>query len=146
MAKEYSKKHPYPSRYSPGGWVSAPQYITELICESNARNKKIELPLQFWQLEEWGKYYRWQIKLANELITEFGPEIIVKALKDPQTKFICSLKSPKLLKVIRDLLSKVQRIEMPPPESQDIIGQEGSEPPVSRIEHTTKSLMGKLNG
>ena len=58
MAKNSSNKSRYPSRYSPGGWVSAPQYVTELICESKARQDKKDLPRKFWEDKDWEKYFK----------------------------------------------------------------------------------------
>jgi chorismate-pyruvate lyase len=49
MAKNRTNKSRYPSRYSPNGWVSAPQYITELVCEKKAQKEKKELPMKFWE-------------------------------------------------------------------------------------------------
>ena len=70
MAKNRTNKSRYPSRYSPNGWVSAPQYITELVCEKKAQKEKKELPRNFGRLKEC-KYYRYQITIANKLIKEF---------------------------------------------------------------------------
>ena len=53
MTKKRTNKSQYPSRYSPGGWVSAPQYITELICEKKAQKDQKELPKQLTDAEKY---------------------------------------------------------------------------------------------
>ena len=79
MAKNTTEKSRYPSRYSPEGWVSASQYITELICEKKARTDKKELPIKFWEIKEWCKYYKYQITLANKLIKSHGEDVVIAA-------------------------------------------------------------------
>ena len=74
MSKNRTEKSKYPSRYSPQGWVSAAQYITEVICEKKAQKDKKDLPIKFWEIKEWKSYYRYQITLANKLVKEFGEE------------------------------------------------------------------------
>ncbi len=106
MAKQRTEKSKYPSRYSPNGWVHAAQYITELICEKKAQVDKKELPLKFWELEEWLKFYRYQITLANKLIKEYGEHVIISALKDNRMWKTYSLRSPFLKNVIEEYKNK----------------------------------------
>jgi hypothetical protein len=90
MAKERSKKSTYPSRYG-GGYVTIAQYITEYLCENIAKNKGKELPQQFWELEEWSKFYKTQIVLLNKyIIKKYHPRAVVKALKDFRCKNVNS--------------------------------------------------------
>mgnify|MGYP003136186275 FL=1 len=106
MAKKRTEKSKYPSRYSPNGWVHAAQYITELICEKKAQIDKKELPLKFWELKEWLKFYRYQITLANKLIKEYGEHVIISALRDKRTWKTYSLRSPFLKNVIEEYKNK----------------------------------------
>jgi len=102
MTKKRSEKSQYPSRYSPGGWVSAPQYITELICEKKAQKDQKELPIKFWEIKEWRNYYRYQITLANKLLKEFSAEAVIAALKDKRCWKTYSLRAPMLRSIIEE--------------------------------------------
>lgn len=96
MAKERSDKSPYNSRYSEG-YVSAAQYITELVCEKKARKEKKELPIFFWKLAEWEKYFKSQIGSANQLLRKYDGAAIIKALMSPKMFSTYSLRAPWLL-------------------------------------------------
>ena len=102
MSKQRSDKSKYPSRYSPDGWVSAPQYITEFVCEKKARTENKELPIKFWEIKEWRKYFRYQITLANKLLKDFPEEAVIAALKDNRCWKTYSLRSPFLHSIIKE--------------------------------------------
>lgn len=99
MAKDRTDKSKYLSRYSES-YVSASQYITELICEKKATSLKKELPIRFWVLDEWAKYFRSQIASANKLLRKYSEKAIIKALNNPKAKWIYSLRAPHLLPII----------------------------------------------
>lgn len=106
MAKKRTDKNKYPSRYSPNGWVHAAQYITELICEKKAKTQKKDLPIKFWELNEWLKFYKYQISLANKLIKEYGEHVVISALNDKRMWKCYSLRSPFLKNVIEEYKNK----------------------------------------
>lgn len=108
MPKKQTKKSRYKSRYSPQGWVHAGQYITELICEKKAKVDKKELPLRFWKLDEWNKFYRYQIMLANRLVKKYNEHAIVSALLDNRTWKTYSLRSPFLIRIIEEYEEKIE--------------------------------------
>jgi hypothetical protein len=107
MAKTRSSKSTYPSRFG-GGHITIAQYITEYLCENIARVRGKELPQQFWEIEEWAKFFRTQITLLNRhLIKSYHPRAIVKALKDPRCKYVNSfggfMKVPNWKKVLTEM-------------------------------------------
>ena len=102
MSKNRSEKSKYPSRYSPQKWVSAPQYITEFVCEKKAQGENKELPIKFWEIKEWKKYFQYQIIIANKLLKEFPEEAVVAALKDNRCWKTYSLRSPVLHSIIKE--------------------------------------------
>jgi RNase H-fold protein (predicted Holliday junction resolvase) len=108
MAKQRSEKSNYPSRYSPSGWVSGHQYITELICEKKATYDKKELPVKFWDLKEWNGFYRYQITLASSLVKEYSVEAVIAALKDNRCYKTYSLRSPFLRSIVEEYHTKQQ--------------------------------------
>lgn len=104
MAKNQSDKSRYPSRYSPNGWVHAAQYVTELICEKKSKfdDRNNELPIKFWELKEWNKYFRYQISVANSLIKKYGESPVIAALHDKRAYKVYSLKNKFLEKIIKE--------------------------------------------
>jgi hypothetical protein len=102
MTSRRSDKSSYPSRYSPDGWVSPYQYITELICEKKAQQDGKELPVKFWEIKEWRSFYRYQITLATSLVKEYGEEAVIAALKDRRCYKTYSLRAPFLRPIIEE--------------------------------------------
>lgn len=98
----------FPSRYSNGKEVSAAQYITELICEHQAKRTKADLHYRFWLSKEWSKYYRNQIASANKLVSKYDPKAIVKALNDKRCEKIYSLRAPHLGPIIEEYQSRLE--------------------------------------
>jgi len=90
----------YPSKYSNGKFVSAAQYITELICEKKAKKDKKDLHYKFWVTKEWSTYYRNQIASAYVLLKQYDDVAIIRALNNPQSEKIYSLRAPFLVPII----------------------------------------------
>lgn len=139
MAKNSSNKSRYPSRYSPGGWVSAPQYVTELICESKARQDKKDLPRKFWEDKDWEKYFKYQIILANSLIKDFGEEAVIAALRDRRCWYTYSLRSPFLIRIIKE--KKDQSVDTPKDTEYNI---KESDEVRHKTNNTQKSIISRL--
>jgi len=97
MAEKYTKKSRYQSRYSPGKYVTAAQYIVEIMCEKNAARDGRDLPAKFWSLPEWAKFFRNQIPAANKLLDKYHAEAIIAALRDKKTWSCYSLRAPFLI-------------------------------------------------
>jgi hypothetical protein len=106
MTTNRSDKSRYPSRYSPQGWVSSYQYVTELICEKKAQQDHKELPIKFWEIKEWRSFYRYQITLATSLIKKYSEEAVIAALKDRRCYRTYSLRAPFLKPIIEEHYKK----------------------------------------
>jgi hypothetical protein len=91
----------YISKYSNGKYVSAAQYITEMICENKARIDKKDLHYRFWLNKEWSAFFRNQIATANKLVKIYGDKAIIQALKNDKATKIYSLRSPVLQDIIK---------------------------------------------
>ena len=76
----------YPSRYSNEKFVSAAQYITEMICEKKAKIDKEDLHHRFWTNKKWSSFFRNQIATANKLVSKYGEKAVIRALKNPKTE------------------------------------------------------------
>ncbi len=100
----------YPSKYSPNKEVTAIQFICEIICEKNAKQTGRQLPVQFWQLPQWEKFYKSQICLAKKLLDNYSDAAIIKALRDKRTSKIWSLGATwALIPVIKEYQSKLDQ-------------------------------------
>lgn len=93
MGKQRTEKSKYESRYSPGGYCTAAQYLVEICCENKARLAGKELPYKFWELEEWAKFFRSQIRAANQLIKKYNEKAVIQVLKEQKNKKTFSLRA-----------------------------------------------------
>lgn len=81
MAKKRSKDSPFPSRYSPGGWVTPAQYIIECVCENAAQHSNRDLPVRFWKNEEWQKFFVSQTRAVKRLLSKYSYSAILNVVK-----------------------------------------------------------------
>lgn len=93
---------PYPSKYSPDNWVTAAQYIIEILCEKLARTKHKDLPVCFWRLPEWANFYKSQLRVTHALLKKFSEKAIITTIKE---KNIWSLRP----KWVQDAIVKKQK-------------------------------------
>ena len=107
MAKDTTKGK-FKSRYAPDKWITPAQYITEFICENKARKDGKDLPIKFWDIPVWNKFFRMQIIVANGLLKLYEAEAIVRALKTQQGRGIFSLRAPHLDQLIKDQQSIIE--------------------------------------
>lgn len=85
MAKNRTNKSTFKSIYG-NGFVTPAQYLTEALCFLVARQKGIDLPDQFWNDQDWRKFFRHQVTMANKLLKDYDIQAILKALKDRRVK------------------------------------------------------------
>lgn len=84
-SKKRTNKSTFRSIYGEG-FVAPAQYLTEALCFLVARQRKIDLPDKFWENDDWAKFFRHQIVLANKLLKEYDINAILSALKDWRIK------------------------------------------------------------
>ena len=88
MPKEQTQKSNYPSKYSPGKFVSPLQYLVEIICERKATHlKRGKLPIHFWRLKEWEKLYKSELRAASILIKKYSAEAVIEAVQIKRTVY-----------------------------------------------------------
>ncbi len=102
MPKKQTQKSKYPSKYSPGSYITAAQYILELICEKKATYNQTTLPIKFWNLPEWKKFYSSQLRKCYTLLKQFDEKAIIRGLENNKAKNIYSLYAPWLVGIIKD--------------------------------------------
>jgi len=91
MPEQPTDKSKYLSKYAPETYVTAAQFIAELICEKIAYREKTKLVDRFWNLDKWGKKFRYQVSQANKLLQEYDALSIIRAIKSPAATKIVSL-------------------------------------------------------
>lgn len=147
MAKSRSEKSKYQSNFG-GGHVTPAQYLVECLCWVVARSQGIKLTNRFWQQERWSKFFRWQVKPANELLAEFECESILDALRDGRCRFVKSFgNKSKLVPVIKEYQQKrdtarerLRQVE------QKRLGDTTSKPRKPMKKNNTLSKLRELDG
>jgi hypothetical protein len=141
VAKERTDKSRWPSRYSPNGFVTGAQFLVEVVCQNKAKRDSVDLPIKFWELPDWKNYFRWQSKMANELVKEFGEEAVISALKDKRGSYIYSLNAPKVKVLAAEYKKKIEA--RPVPKVVEVIEDinTAERPPIQG----EKSILGKLD-
>lgn len=81
----------FPSKYAPNTYITAQQYVLELICERQARFNKKELPLYFWRDKEWANTYKRWLRQVHKLSKQYSAKAILAALQDKENKYKWSL-------------------------------------------------------
>ena len=112
MPRNQTVKSAYRSAYG-GGFISASQYIAEILCEKLAIKQSKRLFFKFWNDKEWKKFFLYQITLANRLLKKFSASDIIKAIKSGDEY---SLKSYTLLSRISKMAKQSSK------ESRESIG------------------------
>ncbi len=85
MALERSDLSRYPSKYGSSRWVTAMQYLAELMCERQARRQKRVLGFGFWKSPEWAKVYAGQLAAIDRLLDHLDPKVEVLVEPPPLT-------------------------------------------------------------
>ena len=80
MSKQTEKSR-YESKYSPQKYVTAAQYINELVCEHKAKFDKVELGLQFWKYKQWKSFFMRNLRKIHRLLREYPELAVLRAIK-----------------------------------------------------------------
>lgn len=64
----------YLSKFGLSRWVTAAQYLAEVMCERRAKAEKKALPLQFWKTPPWDAVYRQQVAAVSRLFSRLDPK------------------------------------------------------------------------
>ena len=132
-----TEKYCYQSKYG-GGWITAPNYLVELIMEKLAKKEGRTLPKRFWAAAPYDKVYRKQIKDANHLLEEYSVWAIESALNDDRTRNIYSLGAKFiLLPIIKEYEKKKPRA---------VSGGSRTVESPRPVFSNKKSIIGKLDG
>ena len=138
MAKQRTDDSRYPSRFSPGGFVTSAQYIIEFVCEKKARMDKKDLPAKFWELKEWSAFYKSQLRATHKLLKTYEPAAIIAVLKKGRIWSLRAAWVEPLIATEQDILNKkreaAKRLEeqKPKPDNTVIIDSKAERPVFKR--------------
>lgn len=83
MSSQQTEKSNYPSIYSPGKFITFPQYLAELMCGRKGKSEKTDLPAQFWESsKKWSNYFKMQLTFARRLMKKYSEAAILAAVKE----------------------------------------------------------------
>lgn len=100
MSKIQTDKSRYPSLYSPSQYITAAQYILELLCEKKAEFEGTRLPIKFWQFPKWSKFFRRNLRQTHKLLKQYDESAIINAVKSPKFKNRYSIFTPYFLSLV----------------------------------------------
>ena len=119
MPEQQTTKSRYKSRYSPDVYVTAAQYIIELVCEKKAKFDKTELPIKFWNLPAWRTFFVKNLRRVHKLLKEFDEKAIINALKLPCFANSYSIFTDRFVDLVKQEQGKLDQVE-PPTQTTEI--------------------------
>jgi hypothetical protein len=99
-ASERNSISRYESKYSPQKYVTATQYIIELICEKRAAFDHKELYIQFWKDKQWAYFFKKNLRKVHLLLKQYEPRVIINALQSQDFKFCYSIFTDKFSQLL----------------------------------------------
>lgn len=129
-----------------GKVVKTPQYLAELMCEREARQKNVELPDRFWQKDKWNTIFRRHITQCNRLLKMFSEEAVVKAFQDERTQDFTSFGNPRYKTIIREHEKKLEAQRKQPLETTIIDESEGNEQRKPMGKKSVITILKELDG
>lgn len=108
MGTQQTEKSPYPSLHSPNQYVSAAQYIIELVCQKKAEVEKTYLESQFWKQKLWADFFKMQLRKCYSLLKKYDERAIIAALRHKNARNVKSLMASWLLPIIKEEQHKLE--------------------------------------
>ena len=84
----------YKSRFAPGTYVTAAQWLSEELCRRQAEYEGRMLQPYFWRQKHWEGLFRRHLKRANDLFRRFDETVVGRALRSPEGKSTRTLEAP----------------------------------------------------
>jgi hypothetical protein len=133
MAAKETEHSRYKSKFG-GGFITAAQFLAEMMCERVEGRKGKHLRWKFWDLPAWKKRYLAQVLQAQRLLKEYDASAIFRALRTREGKVVYSLSAKFLLPMIvaeQDKLDlqKAARAKMSPPPGPPPVETKWTPPP-----------------
>ena len=106
----------YSSKYSPNKQITQAQYIIELVCEHKASFDKTNLPIKFWELPQWGNFFKRNLRQVHKLLKQFDGNAIIRALNLPSFSNSYSIFTDRFIELVQqehDKIDKESKAKMP---------------------------------
>lgn len=111
MAKQQTEKSRFHSKYG-AEFVTAAQYLAEVMCEREAQKNKDALPMFFWKTKKWERKFLTQLQHANASLKVFAVEVILRALRSKKGSRIYSFGAQQILLPLFEREQEVYAKEM----------------------------------
>jgi hypothetical protein len=111
----------YSSPFSPGKYITAAQYLAELMCQRIARQESKELPDRFWNLPKWQAIIRKHYTHLGRLTRRFPVEAIIRAFNDKRSQRMISFGNRGFIPIIIDHMAAIKREEANPPKETEAV-------------------------
>jgi hypothetical protein len=92
MAKNRSEVSKFQSKFG-AGYITAAQYLAELICEHKSKRDRTPLPYRFWSRPPWKQFFLNQVLAAHALLKQYDADIVIQAVNDPRCYNVFSLRA-----------------------------------------------------
>ena len=140
--RERTEKSKY-KHVSTGDYCTCAAFIAEKMVMNFAEFENLgSLPFKFWNHKKWSWKYKKQLMLALDLIKKFGEKAVVKAITSPELKKTFSLKSKRVIPVIKKYKLIIDAEEKAPTQKLDV----KENPTVRKTSFGKKGGINKLRG
>ncbi len=138
----------YPSRVTPGKQVAVNVWLAEFMLVRQASKEGKELPRLYWQLPDWERKFKVQLRCANSLLKLYAPAAISAALRSKEGRRVYSLSAPWLEPV---LLAEQRKLDIEAERKKDVVppappSEDESLPEARPTFKTGQSAVDKLRG
>jgi hypothetical protein len=121
----------FKSKYAIETYITAAQYLAEVMCERIAHSLGKQLPFRFWQTDEWKKQFQLQAIQANRWLKEYPMAVIFAGLRRPEAQKIYSFGAKAMLKPILDRTLK----------QHNVISSTNNSPPAVEVNTEEKPMV-----
>jgi hypothetical protein len=94
-------------------YVTAAQYLAEVMCARLAARDKTSLPVRFWERPRWKKIFLQQVRLASGLLAAYPREAVSAALRSPEGRRAYSLGAPWIEELVRQQAERLATMAPP---------------------------------
>lgn len=102
-----------------GNKITAAQFITELILIRRAHKDKKILPIEFWKIDSYKKWYQINIIYITRFLKQYNPDDVIRVLVRENSVY--SIRHPKLKKWIVEEQKNREEFETMTKNTYDVV-------------------------